>query len=499
MIRHNDPSPARILLVDNDPIAAQSLGQWLERAGHETVTARDPSEAMDKLGDSSDEPFSLAIVEVNVSARSPAAVGGRGAQKKEGADAAGMRLVKRIREHHESVGVITTSAYGTIESAVQAVKLGVLDYLTKPLGEDEIRLRVDRALRQQMLLTENCNLRSQLTQRYGLENMVGGDYQMQKIYEMVEAVAESDTTVLITGESGTGKSMVARAIHERSARRGGPLLTFACGSIPETLLESELFGHVKGAFTGAQTDKPGKLRGAEGGTLFIDEINSATPALQLKLLRVLQEKLFEPVGSHQPIRADVRFVLATNAHLSKMVREGAFREDLYYRINVVNIELPPLRQRTADVALLAEHFLQKHAERTGKMLTGLDQEVIEAFVRYRWPGNVRELENAVERAVVLTRHRTIRMADLPATIRNQSPDGEPGFVERRKNPWGWPPPNWKPTALRVAMEEPEKRVILAALKANGWNRQQTARVLEIDRTTLYKKIKRHGLEEAGIE
>jgi DNA-binding NtrC family response regulator len=269
----------------------------------------------------------------------------------------------------------------------------------------------------------------------------------------------------------------------------------ACGSIPETLLESELFGHMKGAFTGADTDKPGKLRAAEGGTLFIDEINSATATLQLKLLRVLQERQFEPVGSHDTHKADVRFVLASNESLEKLVRAGKFREDLYYRINVVNIELPPLRLREGDIPRLAEHFLQMYCRETGKVITGFSEEVISSLRRYRWPGNVRELENAVERAVVLSRQPMIDMEVLPETIQYQQPDGSPGFVERRKDPGGWVPANWTPQPLRTALEEPEKRIILAALQANDWNRQKTAEILDINRTTLYKKIKQYGLEE----
>jgi DNA-binding NtrC family response regulator len=329
-------------------------------------------------------------------------------------------------------------------------------------------------------------------------NIVGGDYRMQKVYDLIEAVAESKTTVLIDGESGTGKSMVARAIHTRSDRRAGPFVTFSCGAIPETLLESELFGHVKGAFTGAESDKPGKCVAAHGGTLFIDEINSATPALQLKLLRVLQEKQFEPVGSTKTIHVDVRFVLATNEPLASLVENGRFRQDLYYRINVVNIQLPPMRQRLGDLPVLAEHFLAKWCKESGKTITGFTEAAMEALRRHHWPGNVRELENAVERAVVLSRRPVIDVVDLPETVQ-ASADG----TRRAAGPnhATATPANgaaslaWTPMPLVQALEEPERLILLAALKANNWNRQETARQLVINRSTLYKKIKQYRLDE----
>ena len=474
---------ARILIVDDDPIVADSLGELLQRQQFATATACDGNEALLMLRNAGGEAaFNLVIADMNMPRMD------------------GVELLKRIRRNHPSIVVIVITGYGTIESAVEAVKLGAFEYLTKPIVDDEILLTVDKALRQQMLLAENATLKDQLARRSGMGNMVGGDHRMQKVFDLVETVAESRTTVLITGESGTGKSMIAQSIHDRSPRRAKPFITMACGSIPETLLESELFGHVKGAFTGADSDKPGKLRAAEGGTLFIDEINSATPTLQLKLLRVLQERQFEPVGSHTTLKADVRFVLASNESLDRLVKEGKFREDLYYRINVVNVELPPLRGREGDIPRLAEHFLQLYCRETGKVITGFSDEVIAGFRRYQWPGNVRELENAVERGVVLSRKPMLDVDVLPETIRYQQPDGSPGFIERRRNAGGWVPANWTPQPLRQALEEPEKRIILAALAANEWNRQKTAEVLDINRTTLYKKIKQYGLEElAAVE
>jgi DNA-binding NtrC family response regulator len=476
-------SAARVLLVDDDPIVAESLAEFLRREGYVAVTATDGHEALAILRQSAaDSPaaaadFNLLITDFNMPRMD------------------GLELIRQVRKHHEAIVCIILTGFGTIESAVQAVKQGAFDYLTKPIIDEEFRQIIAKALRQQALLKENASLRHKLASRTGMDRLVGTDHRMQKVYDLVEAVGSTKTTVLIGGESGTGKSMVARAIHEHSNRAKGPLVTFACGSIPETLLESELFGHVKGAFTGADADKPGKLRAAEGGTLFIDEINSSTPALQLKLLRVLQERQFEPVGSHQTVSVDVRFVIASNEPLDKLVKEGRFREDLYYRINVVNILLPPLRERSGDIPMLAEHFLHRFCRETGKVVTGLSDEALQSLIRYRWPGNVRELENALERAVVLARRPQIALDDLPDSIRFQTVDGHPGFVERRKNAGGISLGPWKPQPLELALQEPEKLILLAALKANGWNRQKTAEVLDINRTTLYKKIKQYGLEE----
>jgi len=415
----------------------------------------------------------------------------------------GMQLLRDLRDRHPEVSPIVITGFGKIESAVESVKLGAIDYLTKPVVDDELRIAVSKAVRQHVLLAENQTLKSQLTERFGMGNLVGHDHKMLKVYDLIEAVAESKTTVLISGQSGTGKSMVAKAVHAASPRNSGPFVTFACGSIPETLLESELFGHVKGAFTGADTDKPGKILAAEGGTLFIDEINSATPALQLKLLRVLQEKKFEPVGSTETHSVDVRFVLATNESLEQLVSNGEFREDLYYRINVVNIALPNLKERSGDIPDLAQHFLDRYCKEMGKERT-FSREAVEAMRAYDWPGNVRELENAVERAVVLSRQPTITPEQLPDTVvqREGSPsrltlsahDAETGSMRVPAMENGW-----TPTPLSDALLEPERQIILAALKANDWNRSETARQLDINRTTLYKKIKQFGLDEPGAD
>ena len=494
------PDPQRILIVDDDPIVADSLAEFLSREGFTTATAGDGNEAVAIL-DSHDQ---LAIAQdEEASAAGPAAfavvITDMNMPRCDG-----IELLKKMRKTFPSVVPIMIPGFGKIASAVEAIKLGAAEYLTKPIVDDELRIAVNKALRQHALLAENQTLKQQLSERFGMGNLVGSDYRMQKVYDLVEAVAESKTTVMIEGESGTGKTMVARAIHARSQRRTAPFVTFSCGSIPETLLESELFGHVKGAFTGADHDKPGKCLAANGGTLFIDEINSATPALQLKLLRVLQEKQFEPIGSTKTVQVDVRFVLATNESLPDLVREGKFREDLYYRINVVNIQMPPLRQRVGDIPMLAEHFLGKYCKESGKTITGFSDEALAALQGYTWPGNVRELENAVERAVVLSRRPVIQVTDLPEPIQQTfrgegivaplspnatTPDASQGFVQVPALTGGW-----NPTALADALVEPEKQIILAALEANQWNRQETAAQLNINRTTLYKKMKQLGLD-----
>ncbi|MGQ9652006.1 MAG: sigma-54-dependent transcriptional regulator [Phycisphaerae bacterium] len=451
----------RILIVDDDKIIVESLVEFLDLEGYEAAGAASFAEAVNAL---ERKQYQLVITDVNMP------------------DTDGFELLRLIRQRYPEIVVIMITGYGTIESAVEAIKMGAYDYLTKPIIDDEIRLVVQRALQQQSLIRENRSLREALDLRYNLDNIVGHDYKMLKIFDLIEAVAESRTTVLIQGESGTGKTMIARAIHHRSDRRDKPFVEVSCGAIPESLLESELFGHVKGAFTGALGDKQGKFKAADKGTVFLDEISSATPALQVKLLRVLQERQFEPVGSNKTENVDVRVILASNDNLSQAVAAGRFRQDLYYRVNVVTIQLPALRERIGDIPLLAEHFLKRYCSESRKHILGFTEECIQAMQRYNWPGNVRELENVVERAVVLTRNRRIEVQDLPPNVIEaaQSPNNVEG--------------GYRPMSLKEALEEPEKRIIEQALRANNWNRQVTAQVLEINRTTLYKKMKRYGLE-----
>ncbi len=354
---------ANILIVDDDPVVADSLAAFLRGEGHRVQISPDADDALERLerADTSlneADPFDLAICDVALPGRD------------------GLALLREIRKRHPGTAVVMLTGYGTIESAVEALRLGASDYLTKPVVDAELRLSIERALSQHRLLAENSMLRRRLESRSGLAGIVGSNPQMLRIFELVEAVAPSRTTVLMTGESGVGKSLIARAIHDRSPRRDMPFVELACGSIPETLLESELFGHVKGAFTGAHVDKAGRFLSADSGTIFLDEINSASPGMQLKLLRVIQERRFEPVGSSETIEVDVRVVLASNQPLEALVAEGLFRQDLYYRINVVKIELPPLRDRVVDIPPLAELFLELNSVELGKALTGFTTHLI---------------------------------------------------------------------------------------------------------------------------
>ncbi|MCK4872210.1 MAG: sigma-54-dependent Fis family transcriptional regulator [Phycisphaerales bacterium] len=475
---------ARILIVDDDPIVTQSLAEYLAEEGYDIAVASDGAAALEILNRSKpsaaaspDEPFGVVITDGNMPVMD------------------GLHLLRETKNKHPDIVVIVLTAYATVESAVECVKEGAFDYLTKPVVDQELLIAVQKAVRQQALIAENHTLRSQLDTRFGLDNIIGADPRMTRTYDLIEAVAPGKTTVLMGGESGTGKSLIAHAIHRRSPRRNKPFVEVSCGSIPETLLESELFGHVKGAFTGAHADKIGRFLAADGGTLFLDEINSASPGMQLKLLRILQERRFEPVGSTETVEVDVRVILASNEPLEELVASGQFRQDLYYRINVVMIDLPPLRERIGDIPLLAEHFLRRHCEEVGTQITGFTAEAMEALQRYDYPGNVRELGNIVERAVVLTRGQTITLDDLTQNVLDRGASAiTADNCQATGLPWLGDDGDWQPMSLRQALEEPERQILLAALRANDWNRQKTSDELEINRTTLYKKIKQYGLD-----
>jgi len=476
--------PQRILIVDDDPIVADSIAEFLHEAGYDATTANSAEEALQSVQhartcatDRTPRPFSVMIADIAM----------------PGMD--GLELIRTVHQQRSDIVPIAITGYGTIEQAVQAIRFGAIDYLTKPVIDDELRIAVEKAVQQHALIAENASLRSQLDQRYGLGNIVGSDERMRRTYETIESVAASRTTVLMCGESGTGKSLIARAIHRNSPRADKPFVEISCGSVPETLLESELFGHVKGAFTGAHTDKPGKFLAAHEGTLFLDEINSASPGMQLKLLRVLQERTFESVGSNTPVEVDVRVILASNEPLEDLVAAGSFRQDLYYRINVVSVNLPPLRDRIGDIMMLGEHFLEQKSAELEKQVIGFDDEAVAALRRYSWPGNVRELENIIERAVVLTKSVRITTDDLPVyVLENSTGKLLPGRAGSTLPGITGP---YEAQPLRKALEEPEKQIILAALEANDWNRQKTAEQLDINRTTLYKKIKQYELEQYG--
>jgi len=390
-------------------------------------------------------------------------------------DGDGFELIGYTRTKHPETAVLVITGYATPDTAIEAVRAGAFDLLTKPLIDDELSLAIDRAISQREITRENEMLRKQLDQRSGMENILSHDYRMMKIFDVVDSIADARASVLISGENGTGKSMIARAIHTRSSRRGGPFIEVACGALPDTLLESELFGHVAGAFTGANHDKAGKFKLADGGTLFLDEIATATPAMQVKLLRVLQELQFEPLGGVTTESVDTRVILATNENLEQSVQQGSFRQDLYYRINVINIVLPSLRERAGDIPLLVEHFLREAAETSGREVDGFDTEAMQTMQGYRWPGNIRQLENVVERAVLLARGPQLTVEDLPPELTGKT--GDPFTSQQSSSPMPVSLGETTGLTLREAMEGPERQIIVQALRAHQWNQPQRPMLL----------------------
>ncbi|MEP3482648.1 MAG: sigma-54 dependent transcriptional regulator [Fuerstiella sp.] len=450
-----------LLVVDDDRHIQNAMADYLRTLGYRTETASDCTEAIERM---SEFPFEVVVCDVNLP------------------DKDGFDLLQWSQENCPATAVILLTGFGTIESAVEAIRMGAFDYLTKPVIDEELNLSIERAISQRRLLEENQNLKAALSERHSLSNIVGKDYKMLRMFELIESVADTRTTVLILGESGTGKTMTARSLHSLSDRADQPFVEVACGALPESLLESELFGHVEGAFTGASHDKIGKFMQADGGTLFLDEIATASPALQVKLLRVLQDKEFEAVGGTETHKVNVRLVLATNTDLEEAVRRGEFREDLYYRINVITLTQPALRERMGDIPLLVEHYLHQFNAQAGRHLKGFDDSAMHALQQYHWPGNVRELVNVVERAVVLSRNEYISVGDLPEKMFSEA--DQQANVEA----------NLGGASLKKALSTPERQLIVQALESNGWNRQNTARALGINRTTLYKKMKKYDID-----
>ena len=454
-----------LLVVDDDRYIQSAMADYLRSLGHRTETASNCNDAISRM---EEFPFEVVLCDVNLP------------------DQDGFHLLQWARENSPETSIILLTGFGTIESAVEAIRMGAFDYLTKPVIDEELRFSIERALGQRQIIEENKKLKAQLTQRFGLSSIVGKDYKMLRMFELIESVADTRTTVLILGESGTGKTMTARSIHQLSNRRDKPFVEVACGSLPESLLESELFGHVSGAFTGASHDKIGKFLQADGGTLFLDEVATASPALQVKLLRVLQDREFEPVGGNVTHKVDVRLVLATNENLEDCVKRGTFREDLYYRINVIAMTQPPLRERIGDIPLLSEHYLKVFSEQTGRNVMEIDEMAMQAMQHYNWPGNVRELVNVIERAVVLSRESRITVADLPERLFANH--------EHRANIEA----HLGGASLMSSLSEPERHLIIQALEGCGWNRQKTAKTLGINRTTLYKKMKRYDIDFESV-
>jgi two-component system NtrC family response regulator len=446
--------PFRILVVDDEPAQLELVGGFLRKQGFEVGEAASGRAAVARF---KQEPFDLVLTDQ----RMP--------------DLSGLDVLEAVRAASPETAVVIMTAYGTIETAVSAVKAGAADYLAKPLNLDELLHRIHQIQDRRRLLTENRELRAALAERHRVEGIIGESGPMQEVLSVVRRVASSDATVLIRGESGTGKELIAKALHYASPRAAGALVKVNCAALAESLLEAELFGHEKGAFTGAVTARKGRFELADGGTLFLDEIGDLPPHLQVKLLRVLQEREFERVGSSRPVKVDVRLLAATHRNLETLVREGRFRDDLYYRINVVTIQLPPLRERREDLPLLIDHFLRAFADKNGKHIRGLTREAREALLRYDYPGNVRELENLIERAVVLTRDDVVGLTDLPLTLDAQASEPEGG------------------AGLVAAVEGLERRMIREALAKADGIQTRAAELLGIGGRVLRYKLKKYGL------
>ena len=444
----------KILVVDDEPAQRELVSGFLARHAFEVTTARDGAEALERFRS---EPADLILTD----------------QKMPGLS--GLELLAAARAVTPEVAVIVMTAYGTIEDAVAAIKAGATDYLTKPLNLDELLHRIGQVRDRQRLLGENRELRAALQERHRVEGVIGESGRMQEVLSLVRRVAASDATVLIRGESGTGKELIAKAIHYASRRAAGPLVRVNCAALPETLLEPELFGHEKGAFTGAQAARRGRFELAHGGSLFLDEIGDLPLHLQVKLLRVLQEREIERVGSSRPIPVDVRLLAATHRDLEALVKAGTFRDDLYYRINVVTLAVPPLRERREDIPLLLDHFLVKFARANGKTIRGFTREARDTLLRYDYPGNVRELENLMERAVVLTRDEVIGLADLPLSVRETEPE------------------SGEATGLPAAVEGLERRMIRDALAYADGVQTRAAEALGISERVLRYKLRKYGL------
>jgi DNA-binding NtrC family response regulator len=445
----------RVLVVDDEVNARTALAELLRDEGYEVEIAADAFKALGKY-----EAFAPHVVVTDL--------------KMPGMD--GIELVKKLRGLEEPPGVVVMTAFGAVASAVDAMRAGAAEYLTKPLNFDELLVVLDKVLEQQALRRETRQLRARVRERVAPGNIVGASPPMQRVFEVVEQVAPSRATVLITGESGTGKELVANAIHQRSTRAAGPFIKLHCAALAESLLESELFGHERGSFTGALTRKDGRFQLADGGTLFLDEIGEISPAIQVKLLRFLQEHELERVGGTQTIRVDVRVIAATNRNLTEEVAKGRFREDLFYRLNVVALEMPPLRDRRSDIPMLARFFLDRYAKENDKAIEGFSSEALEVLASYDWPGNVRELENAIERAVVLTNGSHIDGRTLPPTVRPKAV--VPGM----------------PAIPGATMAELERYAILETLKATGGSTSKAADILGISVRTIQYRL--HQYNEA---
>jgi DNA-binding NtrC family response regulator len=446
----------RILVVDDEEIVRESLSGWLLEDGYTVATAPDGRAALERL---QAEPWSALLVDL----------------KMPGMD--GLQVLEEARKRQPDAAVVIMTAYATVDTAVSAMKLGAYDYLVKPFDPEELSLMMQKIVAQQALLRENAVLRKALKREYRFRDMVSKSSAMQAVFELARVAARSNSTILVLGESGTGKEVMARAIHAESPRAEGPFVAVSCAALTESLLESELFGHEKGAFTGAVARRKGNFEAADGGTLFLDEVGDITSKLQLELLRVLEERRFQRVGGTEPIEVDVRIIAATNRDLRRAASEGKFREDLFYRLNVIPVTLPPLRERREDLPLLVESLLEQLAIEMKRPIDGLSSEAMAAVMAQGWPGNVRELRNVLERGAVVCTGTRIQLADLGMGAGAAQPAVS--------------------AAVPASLEEVERRHIAAVLEHTGGNVSQAARILEIDRVTLYSKMKKYDLRRPG--
>ena len=460
----------KILIVDDERSMCDFFGIMLKKEGYQVTTASSGEQAIEHLKKKS---CSLVISDIKMPG-----IGGIG-------------LLKAVKEVAPETTVIMITAYASVDTAIEAMKLGAYDYFIKPFNVEEIKLHIRKALDARRLKEENVLLKRKLKNRYGFSHLIGTSSRMEEIYDLIGRIADKQVHVFITGESGTGKELVARAIHYEGGKRERPFVTINCGAIPENLLESELFGHQRGAFTGAVATKAGLFEVADGGTVFLDEVTEMSPQLQVKLLRATQESRFRRVGGVEDISVDVRLISASNKEVETEVREGRFREDLYYRLNVISLDLPPLRQRKEDIPLLAEHFLEKYRVKLGREVKVISSEAMECLKGYNYPGNVRELENIIERAVALERTAVILPESLPSHVLQGEGADRPGGAPPVGLPGGVPPEGLD---LEKSMEEYEKRILLDALREAGGVKKRAAELLGLTFRSMRYKLDKYGLE-----
>jgi DNA-binding NtrC family response regulator len=451
----------RILVADDEEIVREVLSALLTGEGYTVDLARNGREALEKTVSSE---YGAVLLDLMMP------------------DLDGLQVLEEFRKLKNSPATIVLTAFASIEKAIKATKLGAFDFITKPFKNDEILLAIKNALEQYRLREENLRLRESLRERYSFRNIIGKSASMQQVFDLIRQVAPRRSTILIHGESGTGKELVAKAIHAASGRQDGAFVAINCGNIPPDLLESELFGHVRGAYTGATSSKKGLFEVADGGTLFLDEVSTISMEMQTKLLRVIQEREFRRLGGVENVRVDVRFIAATNIDLLEAVRHGAFRDDLYYRLNVIVIKLPPLRERTEDIPVLAEHFIRKYCEENERESCSLNPVALKTLMDYDWPGNVRELENVIERAVVLSTDRVISADLFPKNLTSGQATTETGRAEDA-------------LSLKERVRNFERSLILAALKKTDGNQKKAAEILSVNATTLSEKLKRLKIRE----